>query len=84
VTLLVIAQSIGAHAAVRPTDDGETSVRGAFTSGVVGSLTLRALLLQSSPSSSNGAPAFTCECLKLDTPVQTASGVRTEIRTFCE
>lgn len=83
-TLLLLAQSFGSQAAIRPTADGDASVRGGFTSGVVGSLTLRALLLQSASSSTSGVPAFTCECLKLNTPVHTASGVRIEKRTFCE
>lgn len=83
-TLLLLGHSFGAQAAIRPAADGDTSVRGGFTTGVIGSLTLRAMLLQSAQSGTNERPAFTCECLKLSAPVQTASGVRIEKRTFCE
>ncbi len=81
--LLFTAPSFLADAAIRP-EVSDTVIPGRITSGVVGSLTLRAMLLQDHLRIENGALTFSCECLKLSVRVQTARGVHIENKTFCE
>lgn len=69
-----------ALASTGPVDAETISTSPRFASGVVGSLTLRALLM----ASSDGQPQFTCECTKMTQVVSTAQGVNAEARTFCD
>ena len=82
--LLIVAQTASADAAIRPMASDVMSTGGRFTSGVVGSLTLRAMLLSNSPKSPDGGPIFRCECVKISMRVHTERSFVIEKKTYCE
>jgi hypothetical protein len=55
-----------------------------IASGVVGSLTLRALMARTAPLTPDGLPVFACECTKMTQVVWTERGIRKVPKTFCD
>lgn len=67
-------------ASTGPIGAESVSASARFATGVVGSLTLRAMLL----ATADGEPEFTCECTKMMQAVSTRRGVHSVAKTFCD
>lgn len=71
-------------ASTGPSGTDEVVSNARTASGVVGSLTLRALMATSAPATSDGLPVFACECTKMTQMVRTERGLRMVPKTFCD